>query len=55
MDSTTPLNDTLAGATNQPALSPTFSNVNATAARIRLPMGPAAAITAARLGYRAAQ
>ena len=40
---------------NQPLASPILIRTNATNAMARLPAGPAAAISAARLGYFAAQ
>ena len=44
------LHDALSGDVNQPNASPAFIAAKATAAIARLPAGPAAAMTAARLG-----
>ncbi len=46
---------TLSGGMNHPLASPILIRTNATNATARLPAGPAAAISAARLGYFAAQ
>jgi hypothetical protein len=48
-------NVTLSGGTNHPAVSPTLIRMNATNAMERFPAGPAAAMSAARFGYLAAQ
>ena len=49
-DATTRLKLALSGATKNPASSPALISTNATSASMKLPAGPAAAISAARCG-----
>ena len=53
-DTTTRLKLALGGAAKIPAISPSLISTNAMAARMKLPAGPAAAISAARFGCRSA-